>query len=122
MNISKITITLVVITFVSGCATRWVKPGGTTDEFEATKASCISRAYARFPPMEHQVQLGNGYTTPSYTNCYGNGYGGGYNANCTTTGGQYVPPATMTVDSNQQARNQDVRSCFFENGWTPERN
>jgi hypothetical protein len=94
------------------------KPGATSDEFEATKAACISRASARFPPMMRQVQIGTGYTTPMTTSCNGNGYG--YSMNCSTVGGQYVPPSALTVDDNSNARLQDVRSCFFENGWRPD--
>jgi len=98
---------------LSGCADTWEKPGATQQEFEATKAACMSRAAARFPPMNRQVQIGNGYMTPVTTNCTGFGY----SVNCLSTGGQYVPPSVITVDDNANARRQDTRSCFFENGW-----
>ena len=101
---------------LAGCATKWTKPGATEQEFEVTKASCIGRASSRFPPAMQHIQIGSGYTTPMQTQCFGTGY----SVNCTTTGGQYVPPAFMDVDANTGARNSDVRSCFFENGWTPE--
>lgn len=77
------------------------------------KAECLSRAAAKFPPMNRQVQIGNGYTTPVMTNC--NGFG--YSINCYSTGGQYVPPAFMTVDDNAAGRQQEVRNCFFKHGW-----
>jgi hypothetical protein len=98
---------------LSGCADTWEKPGATQQEFNATKAECLSRSAARFPPMNRQVQIGSGYTTPVTTNC--NGFG--YSVNCISSGGQYVPPSFMNVDDNANARMQDTRSCFFENGW-----
>ena len=102
---------------LTGCAERWEKPGATEYEFNAMKAACSSRAAARFPPMMRQVQLTNGYTTPITTNC--SGYG--YSVTCNTTGGQYVPPVIISVDDNNGVRSQDTRSCFFENGWRPEK-
>lgn len=106
---------LFALLILSGCAEKWAKPGATSEEFDAMKATCMSRSAGRFPPMMRQVQITNGYTTPITTNC--NGFG--YSVNCYTTGGQYVPPVAITVDDNQGARNQDTRACFFENGWHP---
>jgi hypothetical protein len=105
---------LAAMLLITGCADTWVKPGSTEQEFEATKAECLSRAAARFPPMYQQVQIANGYTTPVNTTC--NGFGG-YSVNCSSTGGQYVPPAVLNLDANVGARREDTRSCFFENGW-----
>ena len=79
------------------------------------KAACSSRAYALFPPLLQQIQLTSGYTTPISMQCTYIGY----TQNCYQTGGQYVPPAVMTVDNNQDARNQSTRSCFYQNGWKP---
>jgi hypothetical protein len=100
---------------VAGCAEKWEKPGATKDEFDAMKAACQSKSYAEHPPMPRQVQLTAGYTTPIQTTC--NAFGG--SVSCFQTGGQYVPPVIITVDDNQNARNQDTRACFYENGWTP---
>lgn len=100
---------------LTGCAEKWEKFGATEQEFEAMKAACISRASARFPPMMRQVQLTNGYTTPVITNC--NGFG--YSVSCFSSGGQYVPPTYIAIDDNTGARDQDTRSCFYENGWHP---
>jgi hypothetical protein len=65
--------------------------------------------------MMQQVQLTSGYTTPVQTNCSSFGY----TVNCFTTGGQYVPPASIPIDMNQSARNSAVRSCLFSAGWQP---
>jgi hypothetical protein len=100
---------------LAGCTEYWEKPGGSTAEFEAMKGSCTARAYSQFPPMLQQIVLVAGYRTPIQTIC--TGYGAF--VNCYTTGGEYVPPSTMTVDRNENVRDQAVRSCFFENGWTP---
>jgi hypothetical protein len=101
---------------LSACAEKWVKPGGTPEEFEAIKAACVSTASSQFPPMIRQEQYGAGYTTPVTTNCSGFGY----SVQCFSTGGQYVPPITVTVDDNAVARNQAVRSCFYAHGWHPQ--
>jgi hypothetical protein len=99
----------------TGCTQYWAKPGGTQLEFEATKSACQTQAFAQFPAMPQQVMLTTGYITPVQTSCAGSGYA----VNCFSTGGQYVPPAYVTVDQNQGARNSAVRSCLFEAGWRP---
>ena len=100
---------------LTGCAEKWIKPGATQQEFEAMRSACISRAYSFHPPMNRQVQISSGYTTPITTNC--NGFG--YSINCYQTGGQYIAPAYITIDDNLSARNQETRTCFFSNGWQP---
>lgn len=109
--------TLLCFLSLAGCATKWSKPGATSAEFEATKGSCSARAYSRYQPIMTSIQIGSGYTTPLQTQCFGTGY----NVQCTTTGGQYVPPTSMMVDQNNNARDQDIRACFFERGWTPDK-
>ena len=106
---------ILLLLAVASCAEKWEKAGATPEEFEAMKSACSAQSAARFPPMLRQVQLTSGYITPVTTNC--SGYG--YSVNCFTTGGQYVPPVIITVDDNGSARNQDTRSCFFQNGWAP---
>ena len=98
-----------------GCAEKWQKPGGTERDFEAMKASCASRAAAKFPPLMRLEQATNGYVTPETTTCKDSGR----SVTCRTTGGQYVPPTVMAVDDNEEGRNQEIRACFFERGWQP---
>jgi hypothetical protein len=100
---------------LSGCAQKWEKPGATPEEFDAMKSACQTQSFAQFPPMPRNVQLTAGYVTPVTTTC--NGFG--YTATCYSTGGQYVAPVVITVDDNQNARNQATRSCFYQNGWSP---
>jgi hypothetical protein len=86
---------------LGGCATKWSRPGATDAEFKSTEAACVSRAGARFMPEMQRIQITggySGYTTP-----------------------MQIPPAFMDVDVNTGARNQDVRACFFEAGWTPDK-
>lgn len=113
MRLRNLAVCVVVFALV-GCE-KWEKVGGTKEEFEAMKGACGARAYSQYPPMMQQIQLTAGYTTPVQTTCTGFGY----SVNCISTGGQYVPPAMMTVDRNDGARTQATRSCFFENGWHP---
>lgn len=110
---------LLVAVALSGCAPQiWAKPGGTSVEFEATKAACISQSYSQFPPMPEQIMIMAGYVTPVQTTCSG----GGYTVNCFSTGGNYIPPAYVTVDQNQNARNSGFRSCLMTAGWQPVKN
>jgi hypothetical protein len=100
---------------LGGCVEKWTKPGGTAEEFDAMKASCQAQAYQQFPPQLQQIQASNGYYTPITTNCYGTGYG----TSCYQSGGQYIPPIIITVDTNRSPRGDAVRGCFYSNGWTP---
>jgi hypothetical protein len=68
-----------------------------------------------FMPVMGAVALGSGYNAPVNTMCHGYGY----MLNCTSTGGGYVPPTTLPVDYNANARNEDIRACLYENGWQP---
>jgi hypothetical protein len=102
------------------CTQYWAKPGGSPEEFDATQSACQAQSYSQFPPIMQQVQITAGYTTPVQTNC--NGYGYGYAVNCVSTGGQYIPPAYVTVDQNGAGRNSAFRSCLFTAGWRQVKN
>lgn len=106
---------IVSAVLLTGCAEKWEKVGATEQEFDGMKAACSSRAYSMFPPTMRQIQLTSGYTTPVSMSCSYIGY----TQNCVQTGGGYVAPITMLVDDNQGGRTQSVRSCFFQDGWTP---
>jgi hypothetical protein len=82
------------------------------------------------PASVRQVQIAPARRNPAYTNCNGtvqangDGYGGAYGTttnNCTTTGGEYVPPVNISVDDNQNARNAAFQSCMFSNGWSTQK-
>jgi len=106
------------ILLLSACAEKWAKPGGTAAEFEALKASCGSRAYAKFPPYVQQVMVSAGYYTPVQESCsLVNGM-----RQCLRMGGNYVPPQFDMIDHNEAGREQETRACFFEHGWQPVRN
>jgi hypothetical protein len=106
---------LLALVMLSGCAQRWAKLNGTEAEFNATNAGCSSKAYSQFPPAPRQVMLLAGYTTPIQTNCYTVGY----SVQCTTTGGQYIPPTYINVDDNETPRGNAVTSCLYTAGWRP---
>ena len=126
INMKKLLLVLILL-FLSACAQTWYKDGGTQTEFNADEAYCKTVAYSYAPPRLSQVQVGNGYRTPVTTNCNGSvqaspdGYGGAYGTttnNCVTTGGEYVPPAKITVDNNEDARKAAYISCLYSKGWT----
>lgn len=106
---------LVMLLGLAGCVQKWSKPNGTPEEFDAMKASCQAQAYSQFPPQLQQIQATSGYYMPVTTQC--SGFGG--NVSCYQSGGQYIPPTIVTIDTNRSPRNDAVRSCFYANGWTP---
>jgi hypothetical protein len=108
-------IILVATVLIQGCANDvWVKPGATQADFQIAKGRCISAAYNAVQPAMSSMPIGGGYTTPTYTTCSGNGY----LANCTTSGGTYIPPVNVPVDLNQNARNEVFKGCMYSGGWT----
>jgi hypothetical protein len=115
MRLPKRCALLLVATLLAGCVERWQKPGGTAAEFDATRTACSVRAQTMFPPLIRTTLVQPGYYAPSQTNCTGSGP----QRRCTTTGGHWVPPSYASVDDNQNARRQQVRSCLFTAGWRP---
>lgn len=109
----KALISLFILSVLSGCTT-WYKTGATKQDYDVDSAGCVSSAYNAAPPVITPSQVGSGYQQPSYTNCTG-GYG---SVNCVTTGGQYIPPATIYVDQNAPAQKASFTSCMYRNGWT----
>jgi len=100
---------------VTACAERWTKPGASPQDFDAAQAACTSSATTLVPRQRQEVQTSPGYFMPMQTRCSGVGP----TSNCYAGGGQYVAPATMTVDRNQGLRRAAVRACLQDNGWQP---
>jgi hypothetical protein len=105
---------LLGLLLLAGCAERWAKPGGTPQEFEATRTYCSAGAYQMFPPMPRLVPGSPGYFTPARQVCR--------NGRCWMQGGVWMPPTVNTVDDNAPGRNQQVRACLFSAGWQPVEN
>ena len=99
---------------LSGCAIGWSRPNTTEAEFNQDRYECQQQAARMYPVMMVQSTVGVGYQTAAETDCYT--YGA--NTNCTTTGGNYVPPATVTEDANLYSRNTVERSCLNSKGYT----
>ena len=97
---------------LAGCEDTWTKPGGTSQDLEATKASCTSQAVAKFPPLPQRVALPA--EAPGTTSCYGTGS----MVSCYSTVGQ-AAPTFVTIDRNDPERSDAMRACLLENGWQP---
>ncbi len=106
------------ILLLTSCAERWVKPGGTQQEFMAMEADCTSRAFSSFPPVLQQRLVSPGYVTPPRLICENTGFF----QRCIPYEGEYVEPVVTTVDANDPGRSSNIRSCFFKNGWRPATN
>jgi hypothetical protein len=103
---------------LSGCAQyQWQKYGANQNDFNRDSYECQMEAARTFPTQLVSQQVTAAYTTPTYTNCSGNGYGSYRYSNCTTTGGQYVPAYSTTVDANANNRAQAARQCMYVRGW-----
>jgi len=113
--VRRILIVCLLATLV-GCV-RWNKPGADHADFDHDKAMCIAQSYRDAPVANSNVALGSGYNQPAYTRCNGSGN----TMNCTTTGGSYVPPPTISTDQNVGARNAAFRACMYEAGWSEQR-
>lgn len=104
----KIALAIALPLLLSGCAQKlWYGQNPQRDIYECQQEA--ARAYA---PAMYNSTVGVGYTTPSYTTC--NAYG--YSANCVTTGGNYVPPAQVTLDANSSNRNNHFNYCMVSRG------
>jgi hypothetical protein len=111
----SIAVLLCAALLLSACAEKWEKPGATERDFDAAQSACFSYASARFPPRIRPVQIDNGYTTPVVTQCDNTRH----SVSCIQQGGDYVPPTVIGVDDNEDARDADIRSCLYQNGWHP---
>lgn len=99
---------LALIVVLSGCASNvWVGTNPTKDIQE-----CRLDAGQKYPPMLYSEQVSAGYTSPKYTSCDNMG---GY-VTCSTTGGVYTPPTTMTSDANSTAREDYINYCMTQRG------
>lgn len=119
----KVALTIVATALLVGCATRWVKPGGTQGEFDRDHYACQQQAASMYPPQYMQVMTSPGYQpppAPTQTNCMVIGN----QMNCQSMGGVQpiaVPPSYVTQDANAGARFNAIRSCLMANGWQPQR-
>ena len=105
---------LILLALLAGCAERWAKPGGTPEQFEATRTRCEAQAFQVFPPAMRLVQASPGYFTPARQVCD--------RKRCWTEGGAWVPPTIASVDDNAPGRRQQTRACLFAQGWQPVEN
>ena len=102
------------VVLLAGCAVGWTRPNTSESEFNQDRYECQQQAAQMYPVMMVQRTNGVGYQTSAQTNC--TSYGS--SMNCTTTGGNYVPPATVTEDSNLNNRNSAFGSCLNSKGYT----
>jgi hypothetical protein len=96
---------------LAGCTTIWTKPGASTEAFTAAQADCQTQARSHVPPMMHMMQAGSGTPAPIEVECHPEGGA----TNCI---GHYVKPATMLIDRRESDRQQYVRSCLMQSGWS----
>lgn len=103
---------LALALLAAGCAEKWTRPGATEADFRAMEATCRDHAARLWPPLLREVMLSPGYFAPPVRQCDARG-------RCGLYGGWWEPPRFAVVDDNQGRRNQERRTCYLANGWTP---
>ncbi|MBK6973515.1 MAG: hypothetical protein IPH26_11440 [Sterolibacteriaceae bacterium] len=100
---------------LAGCGPTyyWVKPGATNSDWNLDSTECRVYATGAVPRNPQQIQLSTGYRNSSITNCSSFGS----TMNCTTTGGEYVPPTYWAYDANDGVRSDAVNLCMYRKGW-----
>ena len=112
----KATIPILVISglLFQGCAPMgWQHPIKGQTEFSSNKYECERNAARLYPPIITVEQIASGYRTPTQTNCRKIGN----EVQCTTYGGDYIPPVMSTVDVNERNRGSIFDSCMQSLGW-----
>ena len=113
--IYKILFLLITGHMLTGCAQyQWQKYGSTANDYNRDVYGCNSETARMYTPLFMKEQLTQGHTTPSTTNCSANVSG---NVNCVTTPGTYKPGVSVTVDENENNREQAFIQCMYARGW-----
>ena len=113
----RLAASVLIPVLLASCTEYWVKQGAVPGEWDRTKSQCDGHAYAQYPPYPQQIMIRAGYRDDIRTDCTGYGFA----VTCTQSGGDYHPPAYVTFDANSSSRNGAMRSCLFENGWSPDK-
>jgi len=116
MGIIKATIPTIIIAgfLLQGCAPMgWQHALKGQREFSSDKYQCEGNAARLYPPIITVEQIASGYRTPTQTNCRKIGN----EVQCTTYGGDYIPPVMSTVDFNERNRDSLFDSCMRSLGW-----
>lgn len=105
------TSTLALLTFavlLTACAQKiWVGENAESDYYQ-----CQAQASMAYPVAIVTTRVGNGYTSPVNTTC-SSSLG---TIQCTSTGGNYTPPAEISSDANTNRRLAHFGRCMIERG------
>jgi hypothetical protein len=112
---------------LTGCATKWTKPGGSEQQFYSDRYQCEQEAAGAYQAAPTQIMTSPGYSAPqqqqTQTNCYM--VGNQMTCNSQSTGVNTAmynrPPTYATVDANSGNRTNAVRSCLMARGYSPSR-
>lgn len=101
---------------VAGCAAEnLTRPGVTASQQFQDETACHVIADRQAPP-KFQTKIDPGFTTePLYRGTRNTPWGKVE----VYTPGQYTPPTPVTVDVNEEARNNIYRNCMAQRGYAP---
>ena len=111
MKISINSLTLLTLTvLLTACAQKiWVGKNAESDYYQ-----CQAQASMAYPVAMVTTRVGSGYTSPVNTTC-SNSFG---TVQCTSTGGNYTPPAEISSDANANRRLAHFGRCMLDRGNT----
>lgn len=100
---------VVMVFLISGCGHKmiWVGSNSSSDLQECRRESAL-----KFQPSIYKKKIGSSYTQPVSTSC--NRLGDF--VQCETTGGEYIPPAEVSVDANEKNRRDFFYYCMESKG------
>lgn len=110
-----IMVVVAAVAFLTACGPNyyWVKPGANKSDLSLDSAECRVFAAGAVPQNPQQIQLSSGYRNSSLTTCSRFGS----SVDCTTTGGDYVPPTHYAYDANESVRSDAENVCMYRKGW-----
>jgi len=104
---------LLVLAFLSGCATQWHQPGIPKTAMQKDLRHCEAQAYQKYPPILQMVQTSQGYWSPATEQCWHNRH----NLYCQQYPAQWNPPTYATQDRNAPLRHTFVQDCMLALGF-----
>ena len=109
MKIPINSLTLLTLTvLLTACAQKiWVGKNAESDYYQ-----CQAQASMAYPVAMVTTKVGSGYTSPVNTTC-SNSFG---TVQCTSTGGNYTPPAEISSDANANRRLAHFGRCMLDRG------
>jgi hypothetical protein len=114
MNRFALVVCLCGFTLLGGCASAWKKPGVSKPQVAQDLAACGAAAELQVPVRMQLTQIEPGYWLPAQSHCRQDRHG---DTDCTYYPPQFVPPVTVDLDVNSDARDAVKAACMRGRGY-----